>query len=134
MEAYLRLLSTSTLAGGQLSASLPDRFIPGEKVSVHIEQGGGLVSETVWTLLGDENPLFLPGTGGPIFQPVTSSLYRLSYSGFCRQNSISECNSGTTQKLLFAVNTTIELKIVTIIFNSAVTLLIQNIACKMQLL
>jgi len=112
MEAYLRLLFTSTLVGSQLSASLPGRFIPGRKASVPTEQGAGLVSETVWTPLGDKIQLLLPGTGGPIFQPIASSLYRLSYSGFCRQNSISECNSGTAQKWLFAVNTTIEFKII----------------------
>ena len=47
MEAYLRLLFTSTLVGSQLSASLPGRFIPGRKASVPTEQGAGLVSETV---------------------------------------------------------------------------------------
>jgi len=110
MEAYLRLFLISTLVGSQLSASIPGRFIPGRKVSVPIEQGAGWVSETVWTPLGDKNQLLLPGIGGPNFQPIASSLYRLSYSGFCRQKSISECNSGTAQKLLFAVNTTIEFK------------------------
>jgi hypothetical protein len=134
MEAYLRSLLTSTLDGGRLSASLPDRFISGEKASVPTEQDAGWASETVRTFLGDKNQLLLPGTGGPISPPVTSSLYGLSYSGFCRQNSISECSSCTTQKLLLAVNTTIELKNVIITFHNAVTLLIQNIPCKMQLL
>jgi len=117
-----------------LSASLPDRFIPGEKASVSIEQGAGLASETVWTFLGDKNQLLLQGNGGPMFQPVSSSLYRLSFCGFCRQNNISDCNGGTTQKLLLAVNTKFQLKNVTITFDSAATLLNQNIPCKMQLL
>jgi hypothetical protein len=134
MEACLRLLLTSTLVEGQLSASVPIRFIHGEKASVPIEQGAGCVSETVWTLLGGKNQLLLPGTGGPVFKPVASSLYQLSYSGFCRQNNISECNAAQLKKLLFTVNTTTELKNLTITFDNAVTILIQNIPCKMQLL
>jgi hypothetical protein len=134
MEAYLRLLLASTLVEGQLSTSLPNRFITGEKASVPIEQGAGWASEMLWTLLGDKNQLLLPGTGSPIFQSVASSLYRLSYSGFYRQNNVSECNSNTTKKLLFAVNTTIEFKNATITLDNAVTLLIQYIPLKMQLL
>jgi hypothetical protein len=62
MEAYLRLLLASTLVEGQLSTSLPNRFIPSEKSSVPIEQGAGWASEKLWTLLGDKNQLLLLGT------------------------------------------------------------------------
>jgi hypothetical protein len=55
VDVYVQIFLTSALAGGEWSASRPDRFTPGKEPSVPIGQETGLVPETVWTTWRREN-------------------------------------------------------------------------------
>jgi hypothetical protein len=66
---------TATLEGGEWSAARPGRFTPG-KDPLHVVQEAGWAPGPVWT--GAEN-IASPGFDLRTVQPVTQSLYRLSY-------------------------------------------------------
>jgi hypothetical protein len=83
MYRSIHIFLTSTLAGGEWSASRPGRFTPVEKVPGTFSVGGSVGSRAGLDDLEKRKFFTLPGLElRPFGRPVRSqSLYRLSYSG-----------------------------------------------------
>jgi hypothetical protein len=76
---------TSALNGGEWSASLPGRFIPGKEPLVLIEKGAVCAPEPVWSLSSRTKSVFSAGNRSPAVQPVAipttpSRLYKCNSS------------------------------------------------------
>jgi hypothetical protein len=90
VDVYIHIFLTSTLVGGEWSASRPDRFTPGERAcGTHCI--GGWVGPRAD--VEKRKLLTLPGLElGPLGSPARSqSLYRLSYPG-CGSEETNLCH------------------------------------------